>query len=217
MNERRNPNFSEDRNPNLADDIDTSRSRTPVLDAAERRNASDGLTEEHRETRESTSNPASIPPMPAEKGGLNADPRRTEVSEGKGGLQSDPGRTSLADGGAAAMPPVSTSSSTTTGGAAASNSSGSGGSASSLLSPDKAGSFSQRWTDIQTNFVDEPQDAVRSADGLVSEVIQELSSRFAQERQGLEHQWSGGGDVSTEDLRMALRHYRDFFQRLLAA
>jgi hypothetical protein len=92
-----------------------------------------------------------------------------------------------------------------------------GDSHTSLLPGDKAEGFSRRWTDIQSTFVDEPQSAVRSADGLVSEVIQELSQRFSQERQGLEHQWSGGGDVSTEDLRMALRHYRDFFQRLLAA
>jgi hypothetical protein len=89
--------------------------------------------------------------------------------------------------------------------------------AASLLSEDKATSYRERWSSIQGAFVDEPRDAVRQADGLVSDVIQELSQRFAQERQGLEGQWSGGSEASTEDLRMALRHYRDFFQRLLAA
>jgi len=89
--------------------------------------------------------------------------------------------------------------------------------ATGLLASDTASSYRDRWTNIQSAFVDEPKDAVRQADGLVSDVIQELSQRFAQERQGLEGQWDGGTEASTEDLRMALRHYRDFFQRLLAA
>ena len=89
--------------------------------------------------------------------------------------------------------------------------------AASLLSSDTANSYRDRWTTIQGEFVDEPKDAVRKADGLVSDVIQELAQRFSEERQGLESQWDGGSEVSTEDLRMALRHYRDFFQRLLAA
>lgn len=93
----------------------------------------------------------------------------------------------------------------------------SNGSATGLLAHDTADSFRERWTAIQAGFVDEPKDAVRLADGLVSDVIQELSQRFSSERQGLESQWDGGSEVSTEDLRMALRHYRDFFQRLLAA
>ena len=213
MNEHRKPNFTEDRNPDLAADMDSTRSRTPVLDAAERRNAEEGIVTERDPSRESTTNPLGGPPVPAEKDGLTADPRKTDIG---GGLQADTGTTaSYADGGAAAMPPVAPKPAVATPDTKASGIHDS--QASSLLSPDKAGSFSQRWTDIQSNFVDEPQDAVRSADGLVSEVIQELSSRFAQERQGLEHQWSGGGEVSTEELRMALRHYRDFFQRLLAA
>jgi len=32
----------------------------------------------------------------------------------------------------------------------------------------------------------------------------------------LEKQWDRGDNVSTEDLRVALRNYRTFFQRLLA-
>ena len=80
-----------------------------------------------------------------------------------------------------------------------------------------AGKLNERWNSLQVRFVDEPKDAVREADGLVAEVIQKLTERFAEERDGLEKQWQSGSDVSTEDLRMALRHYRSFFQRLLAA
>lgn len=44
-----------------------------------------------------------------------------------------------------------------------------------------------------------------------------LAQTFASERDQLESRWSGGQDVSTEDLRNGLRRYRSFFERLLAA
>jgi hypothetical protein len=84
------------------------------------------------------------------------------------------------------------------------------------LIPD-GGSSQVRWEEIQARFVDEPKESVEQADGLVAEVIQQLASTFAEERSKLESQWQGGGQASTEDLRLALQHYRDFFQRLLAA
>jgi hypothetical protein len=39
---------------------------------------------------------------------------------------------------------------------------------------------------------------------------------FSNRRIALEQQWNGGKDISTEDLRMALKSYRSFFQRLLS-
>ena len=73
-----------------------------------------------------------------------------------------------------------------------------------------------RWEAIQTGFVDEPKAAVTEADALVAQVIARLAEVFSQEKAGLEQQWGRGGDVSTEDLRVALRRYRAFFSRLLA-
>jgi hypothetical protein len=72
-----------------------------------------------------------------------------------------------------------------------------------------------RWTDIQTGFVDEPRRAVEQADALVAEVIKRLANSFAEERIKLEGQWGRGDDVSTENLRVSLRRYRSFFDRLL--
>jgi hypothetical protein len=46
--------------------------------------------------------------------------------------------------------------------------------------------------------------------------MQRLAEVFADERGKLEGQWSRGDDVSTEDLRIALRRYRSFFDRLLS-
>jgi hypothetical protein len=86
-----------------------------------------------------------------------------------------------------------------------------------LLDGNTATSYSNRWSDIQGRFVDEPQESVKQADSLVADVIQQLAQRFAQERSTLEDQWQRGSEVSTEDLRQALQHYRSFFQRLLAA
>ena len=85
-----------------------------------------------------------------------------------------------------------------------------------LLRSDQSQGYSSRWQDVQAEFVDEPQKAVRDADGLVAEVIQSLAASFADQRKGLEDQWSKGSEVSTEDLRQALMQYRSFFQRLLA-
>jgi hypothetical protein len=85
-----------------------------------------------------------------------------------------------------------------------------------LFDESASGDLRRRWDGIQTGFVDEPRGAVEQADALVAECMQRLADTFAHERQGLEQQWSRGDDVSTEDLRVALRRYRSFFDRLLA-
>jgi hypothetical protein len=88
--------------------------------------------------------------------------------------------------------------------------------AAPLFSDDAADELRERWTDVQAGFVDEPKSAVEQADGLVAEVMKRLTDGFATERQALEQQWSRGDDASTEDLRIALRRYRSFFDRLLS-
>lgn len=84
------------------------------------------------------------------------------------------------------------------------------------LFDDTAG-LSGRWRDIQTRFVDEPRRAVEDANALVGDVLRQLTETFSGERDRLEQEWNAGGDVSTEDLRVALQRYRSFFERLLAA
>jgi hypothetical protein len=73
-----------------------------------------------------------------------------------------------------------------------------------------------RWSGVQTAFVDEPRRAVEQADGLVASAMKRLAEVFAEERSKLEKQWDRGDDVSTEDLRIALQRYRSFFHRLLS-
>jgi hypothetical protein len=86
-----------------------------------------------------------------------------------------------------------------------------------LLPPSDVEDLRRRWDAVQSTFVDEPRDAVSKADAMVADLAQRLIVSFAAERERLEAQWTSGDDVSTEELRLALRRYRSFFQRLLAA
>jgi hypothetical protein len=85
-----------------------------------------------------------------------------------------------------------------------------------LFPQEELNDLRSKWSGIQGTFVDEPRQSVEEADGLVAATIQRLAESFADARASLEGQWQRGGDVSTEDLRMALRRYRSFFDRLLA-
>jgi len=89
------------------------------------------------------------------------------------------------------------------------------GSGVALLDQEASQHFRTRWNEIQGQFVDEPRSAVQQADTLVSEVIDQITQMFANEHGSLESQWKQGNDVSTEDLRKALQHYRSFFNRLV--
>ena len=83
-----------------------------------------------------------------------------------------------------------------------------------LFDQDKVTSFRDRWQIIQTGFVDDPHQSVREADELVAAVISELANTFAEHKSELEGQWRQG-EPATEELRVALRRYRAFFDELL--
>jgi hypothetical protein len=89
------------------------------------------------------------------------------------------------------------------------------GSLTALLNHEESEHLRTRWNEIQGKFVDEPRSAVQQADALVSEVIKKITQMFTSEHSSLESQWHQGNDVSTEDLRKALQHYRSFFNRLV--
>jgi hypothetical protein len=75
--------------------------------------------------------------------------------------------------------------------------------------------FRSRWLVIQSKFVDDPRDSVKQADDLVADIIKSVTMNFADRRISLEKQWNSGENVSTEDMRQALKRYRAFFERLL--
>jgi hypothetical protein len=85
-----------------------------------------------------------------------------------------------------------------------------------LVGADNSAQYRDRWSEIQSRFVDSPRDSVQEADALVAEVMESVSGSFAKTRSDLERQWEGG-EPATDDLRHALQQYRTFFERLLAA
>lgn len=86
-----------------------------------------------------------------------------------------------------------------------------------LLTPEDEEGFRTRWQEVQNEFVDDPRDAVHTADALVADVMQKLAATFADHKHDLEGQWNRGEQADTEDLRLALRDYRSFFNRLLVS
>lgn len=84
-----------------------------------------------------------------------------------------------------------------------------------LFADDDLAELRTRWTGVQAAFVDDPQACVQKADDLLSDLVEQLTTRFAEARTRLEEQWSRGQEASTEDLRLALMRYRQFFERLL--
>jgi hypothetical protein len=86
-----------------------------------------------------------------------------------------------------------------------------------LFENDEAEQFRSRWLNIQSRFVDDPRASVTEADELVADVIKSITRSFADKRISLENQWkSGENNISTEDLRVAIKRYRSFFNRLLS-
>lgn len=86
----------------------------------------------------------------------------------------------------------------------------------SLFAEDELSGLRSRWDEVQSGFVDDPRECVQKADGLVSDVVDRLTTGFSEARSRLDAQWARGEEASTEDLRLALKRYREFFQRLLA-
>src|SRR5215207_7873122 len=75
--------------------------------------------------------------------------------------------------------------------------------------------FTWRWDQAQATFVDDPRRAVSEAAALVEDVLARLSDTFSAERERAEANVQDGEE--TENLRVAMQQYREFFRRLLAA
>jgi hypothetical protein len=85
-----------------------------------------------------------------------------------------------------------------------------------LFTQEAATDLRARWDTVQRNFVDDPKEAVHAADELVAQVTQSLAETFANQRSDLEKGLVQAETPTTENLRVALRQYRSFFERLLS-
>jgi hypothetical protein len=84
-----------------------------------------------------------------------------------------------------------------------------------LIEPERAEGYNSRWNELKSEFVDDPRRAVRGANELVGEVLDQLEELFHRQRADLEHGLDSD-QTTTEDLRQALGRYRSFFDRLLS-
>jgi hypothetical protein len=85
-----------------------------------------------------------------------------------------------------------------------------------LFEPEAAERFRDRWRDVKAVFVDDPSDAVRQASALSGEAVEELTAALGRMRETLDGHWDGGEQTDTERLRVALRGYGSFIERILA-
>ncbi|MCP3784569.1 hypothetical protein NLX85_14445 [Micromonospora sp. A3M-1-15] len=86
--------------------------------------------------------------------------------------------------------------------------------AATLFTPEIAQGFRDRWRDVQLRFVDDPRAAVGEAQSLVEEAIEALSAALREQKTKLGG-WQESGSADTEQLRVAVRGYRDFLDRVL--
>lgn len=86
-----------------------------------------------------------------------------------------------------------------------------------VLAEDKVREFIARWEGVQLAFLDSPSQAVRDADRLVTELLDHVTARLDERRSALEDHWNGDTETNTENLRVTLQQYRDFFRRLIAS
>jgi len=84
----------------------------------------------------------------------------------------------------------------------------------SLFESGYSGTFQERWREIQAGFVDDPHETVRKADELADEVVNTLTTTLADRKRGLDERWQAEKE-NTEELRLALRGYRDLLDRLV--
>jgi hypothetical protein len=75
--------------------------------------------------------------------------------------------------------------------------------------------FRDRWRAVQLRFVDDPEGAANEASALVGEVVDSLTSSLATHRGSLDDWRSQDQASDTERLRMTVRRYREFLDRLL--
>jgi hypothetical protein len=69
-----------------------------------------------------------------------------------------------------------------------------------------------RFLDIQAGFIDEPRQAVEEAGRFVDDLVKQVADALQQQRAQLT---GATAEASTEDLRLTLRAYRQFVDRLL--
>jgi hypothetical protein len=83
-----------------------------------------------------------------------------------------------------------------------------------LWATDLVERYRSEWRDLQLTFVDDPKHAMSGAASLVDEAVASLTNTLNAQKQALDG-WQVTRGEDTEMMRVALRRYRDFLDRLL--
>jgi hypothetical protein len=75
--------------------------------------------------------------------------------------------------------------------------------------------FHEEWHEVKAQFVDDPVTALTRAHDLLTEAVQELTESLLAERDELDP-LRHTSTPDTESMRMAMRNYREFLDRILA-
>lgn len=84
-----------------------------------------------------------------------------------------------------------------------------------LFADAEAHSFRDRWRDVQLRFVDDPKAAAEEAAALVDDAVDALATSLRSQREKLTGAAAHDSAADTEQLRVRIRTYRDFLDRLL--
>lgn len=69
------------------------------------------------------------------------------------------------------------------------------------------------WNEVQAMFVDDPHASIERAAGLVDDRVEELIQSMRERQSSMQSAWQAN-DAGTEELRVALQHYRSFWNSL---
>lgn len=86
-----------------------------------------------------------------------------------------------------------------------------------LMSHDEADKWTLRLQHAVTGFVDGPRESLEEADEVLEEVAARFTEAVTQRRRTLRTSWQTTGEErsDTEQLRLALRDYRELAERLV--
>lgn len=86
-----------------------------------------------------------------------------------------------------------------------------------LLADDDRDRLRDRWRRISERFVDDPAAAVRDADALVEQTIDQIRASLDDRRTTTRAGWTELNEATTEQLREALHRYEVLFDQLTDA
>ncbi|CAL9584381.1 hypothetical protein [Streptomyces sp. enrichment culture] len=95
------------------------------------------------------------------------------------------------------------------------------GAGSPLIAREEVEEWQRRMREVVGGFVDQPKGAVERADRTLEEIAARFSEAVTRRRRTLRMSWEGteergpGAETDTEQLRLALRDYRELAERLL--